>query len=236
MPRPNRSDGSSPPTRSSPPSLDLLDPMFCKKSMTQDTSECRLFGKGNGDPVSGGEVHFLEMTRPLEFPLNAARGRKGARTNPCRRWTRPTALRFLFCRAACLVLIQVLRAPGHELASNFVLEVVDRSARFFELAQYRFCRRQEGFSKLSQAHAAAKAEEKRSADFSFQLLNLLGQTWLGNMLFFRRSGKALDPSNSTEIPELMKFQFFKVSYRTRMSSIVRIYQLPASFQLLCVFC
>jgi hypothetical protein len=42
------------------------------------------------------------------------------------------------------------------------------------------------------------------------------------MLFLRRSGKALDPSNSTEIPELMKFQFFKVLYRTRMSSIVRI--------------
>ncbi len=37
-PRPDLSGGSSPPTRSSPQSLDLLDPPFYKKSMTQDTS------------------------------------------------------------------------------------------------------------------------------------------------------------------------------------------------------
>lgn len=42
------------------------------------------------------------------------------------------------------------------------------------------------------------------------------------MLFLRRSGKALDASNSTEIPELMKFQFSKVSYRARLSSLVHI--------------
>ena len=41
------------------------------------------------------------------------------------------------------------------------------------------------------------------------------------MLFLRRSGKALDPSNSTEIPELLKFQLFKVSYRARLSRLVQ---------------
>jgi hypothetical protein len=61
-----------------------------------------------------------------------------------------------------------------EFASDFVLEVIDCSTRLFELAQYRFCFRQEGFSELSQPHAAAEPKKKGSPDFGFQLLNLLG--------------------------------------------------------------